>query len=57
MTVDDYISKISERSNRFGSQLLKLMNENNVTCLREITFEQAKTFYEKMVRDNIDDSK
>lgn len=57
MTVDDYLSMISDRSNKFGSQLLKLMKENNVTCLREITLEQAKTYYEKIVRDNIDDSK
>lgn len=57
MTVDDYLSKISERSNRFGSQLLRLMEENNANCLKVITLEQAKTFYEDMVRRDIDDSK
>lgn len=56
MTVEDYLIKISKRSDRYGSQLLRLMEEVNVDCLLEITLEQAKDFYEKMVEQNIDDS-
>lgn len=56
MTVEDYLTKISKRSDRYGSQLLRLMEEVNVDCLLEITLEQAKDFYEKMVEQNIDDS-
>lgn len=57
MTVDDYLLKISNRSNKFGSQLLKLMDEYNVIRLKDIEYNQAKDFYEKLVRENIDDSK
>lgn len=56
MTLDDYLSEISKRSNRFGSQLLKLMDTYGVNYLALITYEQAKEFYENMVRENIDDS-
>ena len=56
MTTDDYLSKISKRSDRFGSQLNKLMDFCGVDCLVDISYDMAKMFYEKMVRENIDDS-
>ncbi len=56
MTTDDYLSKISKRSDRFGSQLNKLMDFCGVDCLVDVSYDMAKMFYEKMVRENIDDS-
>lgn len=56
MTTDDYLSKISKRSDRFGSQLNKLMDFCGVDCLVDVSYNMAKMFYEKMVRENIDDS-
>ena len=56
MTADDYLSEISKRSNKFGSQLNKLMDFCGVNCLADVSYDMAKMFYEKMVRENIDDS-
>lgn len=56
MTTDDYLFKISKRSDRFGSQLNKLMDFCGVDCLVDVSYDMAKMFYEKMVRENIDDS-
>jgi hypothetical protein len=56
LTTDDYLSKISKRSDRFGSQLNKLMDFCGVDCLVDVSYDMAKMFYEKMVRENIDDS-
>ena len=56
MTTDDYLSEISKRSDRFGSQLNKLMDCCGVNCLVDVSYDMAKMFYEKMVRENIDDS-
>lgn len=56
MTTDDYLSKISKRSDRFGSQLNKLMDFCGVDCLVDVSYDMAKMFYEKIVRENIDDS-
>lgn len=56
MTIDDYLSEISKRSNKFGSQLNKLMDFCGVNCLVDVTYDMAKMFYEKLVRENIDDS-
>ena len=56
MTIDDYWSEISKRSNKFGSQLNKLMDFCGVNCLVDVSYDTAKMFYEKLVRENIDDS-
>ena len=56
LTTDDYLSEISKRSNKFGSQLNKLMDFCGVNCLADVSYDMAKMFYEKMVRENIDDS-
>ena len=56
MTIDDYLSEISKRSNRFGSKLNKLMDFCGVNWLVDVTYDMAKMFYEKLVRENIDDS-
>ena len=47
MTIDDYLSEISKRSNRFGSQLNKLMDFCGVNCLADVSYDMAKMFYEK----------
>ena len=56
MTREEYLSVISNRSDRFGSQLLKLLDYYNADCLIEITYDQAKDFYEELVANGIDDS-
>ena len=56
LITDDYLSEISKRSNRFGSQLNKLMDFCGVNCLADVSYDMAKMFYEKLVRENIDDS-
>lgn len=56
LTTDDYLSEISKRSNRFGSQLNKLMDFYGANCLADVSYDMAKMFYEKLVRENIDDS-
>ena len=56
LTTDDYLSEISKRSNKFGSQLNKLMDFCGVNCLADVSYDMAKMFYEKLVRENIDDS-
>ena len=47
LTTDDYLSEISKQSNRFGSQLNKLMDFCGVNCLVDVTYDMAKMFYEK----------
>lgn len=51
-----YIKKISEycreNGDRYGRKLLELMDKYKVNSLREITEEQAKEFYEKLVDKN-----
>lgn len=37
-----FISEISKRSSKYGSQLIKLMERNNVNSLIEIAIEQVK---------------
>lgn len=47
-----YIDQIGNMSNKFGDKLLLLLNENDKNCLRDITYEQAKAFYEKLVNED-----
>lgn len=47
----DYIKLISERDNRYGYLLLKMMDGYNKGNLQEITYNEAKTFYEEIVKD------
>lgn len=54
---DYYLSAISKRSNKFGSQLQNLMTECSVDKLSDVTCEQAKKFYRKLVDNKVDDSK
>ena len=43
-----YIKIISNYSNRYGDKLLELLDINEKTNLQEITFEEAKEFYQKL---------
>lgn len=52
-----FISEISKRSSKYGSQLMRLMERNNANSLIEITIEQAKEFYKELIDKDIDDSK
>lgn len=44
----NYIEKISKMSDKYGDKLLELMDKHKVNSLREITNEQAKSFYEEL---------
>ena len=48
MSKDDYIAMISAKSNRYGDKLLELMKKYNKLSLKEITFEEAKEFWEEL---------
>lgn len=52
MDVNDYLSKISDASNRYGDKLLSLMQLNNKKCLRDITLEEAKSYYEMFIKED-----
>ena len=43
------IKIISNYSNRYGDKLLELLDINEKTNLQEITFEEAKEFYENLI--------
>ena len=45
----EYIKIISDSSNRYGDKLLELLDINKKNNLQEITFEEAKEFYEKLI--------
>lgn len=51
-TTEWYIRQISQMSNKFGDKLIMLMDEYEVSSLMEIKYEQAKSFYEKLVKTN-----
>lgn len=51
-----YISQISERSSKYGSQLIEMMEYYDVMSLSEITLEQVKEFYKMLIDKDIDDS-
>ena len=54
---DWYLTEISRRSTKFGSRLSEMMDKYNVICLRDITLDQAKEFYDYLIANNIDDRK
>lgn len=49
---DNYLSMISDASNRFGDKLLQLMEVYNKHCLKDITLDEAKEYYEKFILCN-----
>ena len=52
-----YLTEISRRSTKFGSRLVEMMDRYNALCLRDITLDQAKEFYDYLIANNIDDRK
>lgn len=53
MSKDDYIAMISAKSDRYGDKLLELMKKYNKLSLKEITFEEAKEFWEELENEKI----
>ena len=49
--MDDYLSEISKRSDKLN----KLIDFCVVNFLADVSYDMAKMFYEKLVRENIDD--
>ena len=47
----DYIKEISNRDSRYGHLLLELMERNNRGSLLETTEQEAKEFYEELIRN------
>lgn len=47
-----YLTQISQTSNRLGDKLMLLMNTYNKNCLRDITLDEAREFYEKFIMKN-----
>lgn len=48
----DYISKISNLSDKYGNLLLDMMEKHNKYNLIEITYEEAIEFYENLLKEN-----
>lgn len=48
-----YIKQISNKSDKYGDKLIEMMCLYGKSNLQEITFEEAKEFYEKLNK-NID---
>ena len=48
--VDCYLSQICNMSNRFGNYLMELMSRYNKNRLKDITLDEAKEFYEELVK-------
>ena len=44
----NYIEKISTKSDKYGDKLVELMDKHNAINLQEITYEQAKEFWEEL---------
>lgn len=44
----DYISLISRFSDNYGNELINMMETYNKSNLRQITFEEAKEYYEEL---------
>lgn len=45
----EYIKLLSNISDRYGDKLLLLLERYNKNNLQEITFEEVKEFYEKII--------
>lgn len=56
-TVDDYLHLISKASDRFGDKLVQMMDKYNKTRLADITYDEAKEFYEECVEHNDEEHK
>lgn len=54
MTTDYYLSEIDRRSNRFGDKLKLLLKRTNKPFLFMVTYDEAKAFYEELVRKEND---
>ncbi len=52
----NYIEKISAVSDRYGDKLVLLMDKYNKNNLNEITFEEAKEFWEELENETIQNS-
>lgn len=48
--IDYYLAEISNWSNRYGDKLMDLMTKNNKKCLRDATSDEAKSYYEELVK-------
>ena len=48
MDKDIYIQMISQLSDQYGNELVKMMNQYNKFSLRDITFHEAKEYYEQL---------
>lgn len=48
METCDYIQMISKLSDRYGSELINMMEKYKKQNLCEITFDEAKEYYEKL---------
>ena len=44
----DYINLISQLSDKYGNELINMMDYYNKRSLMEITYEEAKEYYEKL---------
>ena len=51
MSKDDYIKLISSNSDKYGDKLVLLMDKYNAINLQEITYEQAKEFWEELEKE------
>lgn len=52
MNTDWYLTQISKSSNRFGDKLSLLMQMYDKNCLRDVSIDEAKEFYEKFILNN-----
>jgi len=48
---DDYIKLISSNSNKYGDKLVLLMDKYNAINLQEITYDEAKEFWEALEKE------
>lgn len=51
MTKDYYIGLISNLSDRYGDQLLLLIDEYGCCNLQQLTLEQVKSYYERISKN------
>lgn len=49
-----YIQMISQLSDRYGNELINMMEENKKSNLREITYEEARAYYERLITMQLD---
>ena len=44
----DYVNFISKHSDNYGNELINMMEKYNKTNLQQITYEEAKKYYEQL---------